>query len=94
MEKVEIEQIELNLLLEGIYRRYGYDFRQYSQASVRRRVYHHLAKTRLQTISELIAKILYDEALFQALDCDHGRHGIWQGIAELGPLVEFEVARL
>lgn len=70
MEKVEIEQIEVELLLEAIYRRYGYDFRQYSQASVRRRVYHHLAKTRLQTISELIARIMYDEALFQALFFD------------------------
>lgn len=70
MEKVEIEQIELSLLLEAIYRRYGYDFRQYSQVSVKRRIYHHMAKTKLQTISDLIAKIMYDEALFQALFFD------------------------
>lgn len=70
MEKVEIEQIELDLLLEAIFRRYGYDFRKYSQASMRRRIQHHLAKTKLQTISELITRILYDEALFQALFFD------------------------
>jgi chemotaxis protein methyltransferase CheR len=70
MEKAEIEQIELGLLLEAIYRRYGYDFRQYSQASVKRRIYYHLAKTKSQTISELIAKIMYDETLFQALFFD------------------------
>lgn len=70
MEKVEIEQIELDLLLEAIYRRYGYDFRQYSQASIKRRVQHHLAKTRSGTISELLSRIMYDEALFQSLFFD------------------------
>ena len=67
MEKAEIEQLELDLLLQAIYRRYGYDFRQYSRASVRRRVHHHLRKTELKTISQLISKIIYDEANFRAL---------------------------
>lgn len=70
MEKVEIEQIELDLLLEAIYRRYGYDFRQYSQASIKRRVQHHLAKTKSGTISELLSRIMYDEVLFQSLFFD------------------------
>jgi chemotaxis protein methyltransferase CheR len=70
VEKAKIEQIELELFLEAIYRRYGYDFRQYSQASVRRRIQHHLAKTKIETISELMSKILYDEALFQSLFFD------------------------
>jgi chemotaxis protein methyltransferase CheR len=70
VEKAKIEQIELDLLLEAIYRRYGYDFRQYSQASVKRRVQHHLATTKFQTMSELISKILYDEATFQTLFFD------------------------
>ena len=70
MEKTKIEQIELDLLLEAIYQRYGYDFRQYSQASVRRRVQHHLARTKIETISELMSKILYDETLFQSLFFD------------------------
>ena len=70
MEKVKIEQIELELLLEAIYQRYGYDFRQYNQASVKRRVQHHLAKTNFATLSELMAAILYDPVLFQALFFD------------------------
>ncbi|MBN1219050.1 MAG: protein-glutamate O-methyltransferase CheR [Anaerolineae bacterium] len=70
MEQAKIEQIELDLLLEAIYRRYGYDFRQYSQASVRRRVQHHLAKTKIGSISELMSKILYDQTLFQSLFFD------------------------
>ncbi len=67
MKKVDIEQIESDLLLEAIYRRYGYDFRQYGQASVKRRVQHYLAKTNRQTVSGLIHDILYDETVFQAL---------------------------
>ena len=70
MEKTKIEQIELDLLLEAIFRRYGYDFRQYSQASVRRRIQHHLVKTEFKTISNLMSQILYDEGLFQALFFD------------------------
>ncbi|MBA2332157.1 MAG: protein-glutamate O-methyltransferase CheR, partial [Actinobacteria bacterium] len=33
-----LEQIEVELLLEGIYRRYGFDFREYAPASLRRRL--------------------------------------------------------
>ena len=34
----EIEELEIDLLLEAIERRYGYDFRDYARASVRRKV--------------------------------------------------------
>ena len=65
-----MKHIEVNLLLEAIYQRYGYDFRQYSQASIQRRVLHHLAKTGFQTISDLIPGILHDEAVFTSLFFD------------------------
>lgn len=67
MEQAQIEQIEIDLLLEAIYQRYGYDFRQYSRASVKRRVQHHLARTEFQTISDLIRPILREPDLFQLL---------------------------
>ncbi len=67
---IDIEQIEVNLLLEAICQRYGYDFRQYSQASIKRRIQHHLVKTNCQTISDLIPDILHDEAAFKALFYD------------------------
>lgn len=70
METVDIKRIEVNLLLEAIYQRYGYDFRQYSQASIQRRLLHHLTKTEFPTISDLIPKILHDEAFFTALFFD------------------------
>ena len=70
METVGIEQIEINLLLEAIYQRYGYDFKQYNQASIKRRLLHHLAKTGHPNISTLIPEILYDETAFKALVFD------------------------
>jgi len=37
-EEPDLEQIEIELLLEGIHRRYGFDFREYAPASLRRRL--------------------------------------------------------
>ncbi|HCK92562.1 MAG TPA: chemotaxis protein CheR, partial [Gammaproteobacteria bacterium] len=34
----KIEDIELRLLLEAIFHKYGYDFRNYSMASLKRRL--------------------------------------------------------
>ena len=34
-----LEAIEIELLLEAIYRRYGYDFRDYAPASLKRRLW-------------------------------------------------------
>ena len=70
VNKVDIEQIELDLLLEAIYQRYGHDFRQYSQASIKRRLWHHLTKTKFQTISDLIPEILHNETSFKSLIFD------------------------
>lgn len=66
----DIEQIELTLLLEAIYQRYGYDYRQYNQASMKRRLKHHLAKTEYQSISEMIPALLHDPTAFNRLFFD------------------------
>src|SRR5690606_41516170 len=47
---VNIEELEIRLLLEAIYSLYGYDFRQYSKASLRRRILHRLGLSGLNTI--------------------------------------------
>lgn len=57
----DIEQIEITLLLETLYQRYGYDFRQYAPASVRRRVHHIRERTSCERISDLIPLLLHDE---------------------------------
>jgi len=60
-----IEKIELELFLEALYQRYGYDFRHYAQASARRRVSQMMAKNGHAKISEMIPRLLYDEAFAQ-----------------------------
>jgi len=66
----ETENLEVRLLVEAIYRKYGYDFRNYSKASIKRRVKKRLASTGLQTIAQLQHQILYDTASFEALLLD------------------------
>lgn len=61
------EDIELQLLLEAIFQRYGYDFRSYSRASLRRRVDQHLLLARYPHVGELIHKILHDGEAFAKL---------------------------
>jgi chemotaxis protein methyltransferase CheR len=64
---VDIEKIEINLLLEGIYQRYGYDFRKYAGAHVKRRVKHLFATSGFASISAMQQQILYDGEYFAAL---------------------------
>ena len=35
----DLERLEIELLLEGIFRHYGFDFRSYAYASIRRRLW-------------------------------------------------------
>lgn len=60
----DAQVIEINLLLEAIYQRYGYDFRDYGKAHAKRRILHRLALSGIGTISELQHRILYDEPFF------------------------------
>jgi chemotaxis protein methyltransferase CheR len=61
MNSEEIEKIELELFLEAFLHRYGYDFRHYARASVRRRARHILNKSGYTHLSELIPLVLNDE---------------------------------
>ncbi|WP_159519958.1 CheR family methyltransferase [Sunxiuqinia indica] len=61
----ELLTIELNLLFEGIYQRYGYDFRNYSKAHIRRRVLSRLALSNLTTVTELLDKVLREPEFFK-----------------------------
>ena len=63
----ELEEIEIELLLEGIHRHYGYDFRNYALPSLRRRLWHHAHAEGLSTISALQNKVLHDRSSFERL---------------------------
>lgn len=51
---------EIYRLLEDFYHKYGYDFRQYSGAHVKRRILNRLALSGLNSIAELREKVLQD----------------------------------
>jgi len=61
MNLEEIEKIELELFLDTLYNRYGYDFRHYARASVRRRARNILSKSGYKRLSDLIPVLLHDE---------------------------------
>lgn len=56
------EDIELDLFIGALKRRYGYDFSDYAQASLRRRVLGLVSHYQLANISQLTEKLLHDEA--------------------------------
>ena len=51
--QLELENIELGLLLEAVYRQYGYDFREYAFSSLRRRVWRRVHEEQLGSITGL-----------------------------------------
>jgi len=62
-----VEQIELDLLLEGIYRQYGFDFRNYAVSSLRRRVWNFMRNEEIETISLVQDRVLHDRAWLDRL---------------------------
>jgi chemotaxis protein methyltransferase CheR len=67
ISKEKIEKIEFDLLLEAIYNAYGYDFRDYSKAHIKRRLIHFQNINKLGSFSEVQHLILHNEKLFREL---------------------------
>lgn len=63
----ELETLEIELLLEGIYRYYGYDFRNYTAPYLQRRVKHRLQVENLPSISRLQELVLHDPRMMRKL---------------------------
>src|SRR6059058_6638983 len=66
----DLERLEIELLLEGIFRHYGFDFRSYAYASIRRRLWKRIEAEGLHTISELQARVLHDAEMMERLLLD------------------------
>jgi len=62
-----VESVELELLLEGIYRMYGYDFRQYAKGSIYRRVKCRMKAEGLNAMSALQGLVLRDAGAMRRL---------------------------
>jgi chemotaxis protein methyltransferase CheR len=54
-----VEALELDLLLEAVFRYYGYDFRDYARTSMRRRIANIMRAEGVQTISALQDRVLH-----------------------------------
>jgi chemotaxis protein methyltransferase CheR len=65
--RLEAADFELSLLLEAIFHKYHYDFRHYSEASLRRRVRAALAHFGCETISRLQERVLHEPVVFTEL---------------------------
>ena len=66
----DLEQLEVQLLLEGIFKQYGFDFRSYAYASVRRRLWKRIEAEGLTTISGLQERVLHEPAMMERLLLD------------------------
>lgn len=61
MQNEDTSELEIILLLEAVYQKYGYDFRQYSKAHIKRRVMNRMALSGLEDVSQIQSKVLKDE---------------------------------
>jgi chemotaxis protein methyltransferase CheR len=66
----ELEKIEIELLLEGIFRHYGFDFRAYAVSSLKRRLWKRINAEGLRTVSQLQDRVLHDAAMMERLLLD------------------------
>jgi chemotaxis protein methyltransferase CheR len=66
----ERERLEMDLLLEALHRRYGYDFRGYARASLRRRLWRRVDLEGLRTLSGLQERVLHDPGAIDRLLAD------------------------
>ena len=66
----ELERLELELLLEAVHRRYGFDFREYAPASLKRRVWRRIRAEGLTSISGLQEAVLHEPAVMERLLLD------------------------
>lgn len=62
-----VEDIEIELLLEALYRRYHYDFRHYARASIKRRLMQALTQLGFASISALQEGLLHDAGILPRL---------------------------
>src|SRR4051794_2562070 len=66
----DLEELEVELLLEAVFRRYGFDFRGYAPASLKRRLWRRVRQEGLPTIAALQERLLRDPQCMERLLLD------------------------
>lgn len=67
MDKNDSTNIEVELLVQAVYARFQYDFRQYSRSSLRRRLEQALMRFSCESITKLQEKLLHEPNFFPKL---------------------------
>lgn len=67
---INVDLIEKQLFLEGIFLRYGYDFRSYAEASFERRLQAVLAKHHGNSLLDLLKQCIHSPSFFQEVLTD------------------------
>ena len=67
IQTASLEDIEIELLLEGLYRAYGFDFRDYSRASLKRRILDLMRSEKFDTVSAFQNQVLHDHECLERL---------------------------
>jgi chemotaxis protein methyltransferase CheR len=74
-DKTELEEIEIALLIEGIYRHYGVDLRDYERNPLRQRIRDCVRQEEVKTISAFQEKVLHDAECLERLLLALARNG-------------------
>ena len=69
-EQLENQDIEIRLLVEAIFQKYGYDFRNYSQAHVKRRIINRFNLSGMKHLTDLIHESIYNHKFVEQLLMD------------------------
>lgn len=72
------EDENIALLLDEVYRVYGYDFRDFAESFLKRRIMHRLVLSGMGSLSELRRRVATDRRLFSEL-----RHDLSIGVTEM-----------
>lgn len=72
MERFPLQQkmytdLEIDLLLEAIYRLSGFDFRQYNRSSISRRINNRMRMNNITTISRVIENVIHEDGFLEQL---------------------------
>lgn len=67
MDKNDSSGLEVELLVQAVYARFQYDFRQYSRSSLRRRLEQALMRFECESITKLQEKIIHEPNFFPKL---------------------------
>lgn len=70
IDELFLTNIEINLLLEAIYLRYGTDFRNYTKSHIKRRIIRRMQLSNYNRISDLTADVLHNEDIFKIIKND------------------------